>query len=113
MQESFLLKIALVTSLTGLVLLFVFADSIIVSDSTISKIDRTDQGNFVKIQGTLKAISNRNGITILQVEQPEVISVVLFSNSSFTEGQRVEILGKVSEYSGKEQIIADKMRVIS
>src|SRR3989338_771025 len=107
MQEPMLLKVALATSLVGLILLFLFSSRITVSESSIAKIDGTMQGEFVKIQGEVIKVTARDGFTVLEIEQPETISVIVFSNASIAKGQSLEILGKVSQYQGKEQIVAD------
>lgn len=112
MRESMLLRIALVTSLLGLVLLFFFAARIELDATTIAKIDRTDIGNFVKVQGIVMDVYDAKDYTVLTIEQPETISVIFFGNASINAKDEIEIIGKVSEFKGKEQIVADRVRVI-
>ncbi|MBI2545768.1 hypothetical protein HYV81_01165 [Candidatus Woesearchaeota archaeon] len=112
MRESLLLKVALATSLIGLMLLYFFAERIELDESTISKIDRTDIGNFVKVQGKVTKVYDNKDYTVLQIQQPETISVIFFSNATINEQDNVEIIGRVSEFKGKQQIVADRIRVI-
>ena len=114
MRESLLLKVALVTSLLGLVLLYFFAERIELDESSIAKLDRTDIGNFVKVQGKVMKVYDNKEYMVLQIQQPETISVIFFkeSNVSIDEQDTVEIIGKVSEFKGKQQIVADRIRVI-
>ena len=114
MRESLLLKIALATSLLGLVLLYFFAERIELDESSIAKLDRTDIGNFVKGQGKVMKVYDNKEYMVLQIQQPETISVIFFkeSNVSIDEQDTVEIIGKVSEFKGKQQIVADRIRVI-
>lgn len=117
MKESMLLKIALITSLTGLILLYFFSGRIEIDESSIAKIDRTDTGNFVKVKGIVSKVNDRDSYVVLQIVEPKAIDVIFFKdkelgNLTINEQDEVEILGKVSEFKGKQQIVADKIRVI-
>ncbi len=117
MKESLLLKIALITSLVGLIILYFFSGRIEIDESSIAKIDRTDVGDFVKVKGKISKINDNENYIVLQIEEPKTISVIFFKdvnmNVSVNVQDEVEILGKVSEFKGKQQIIADRIRIIS
>jgi len=117
MKESTLLKIALITPLVGLILLYFFSGRIEIDESSIGKIDRTASGNFVKVKGTVTKINDNDNYLVLQIEEPKTINVIFFKdetiNISVNEQDEVEILGRVSEFKGKQQIVADRIRVIS
>jgi len=57
-----------------------------------------------------------NQKTIMEITQPQEITVVLFKNENRTmpiqEGNQVEVIGRVDEYEGKLEIIADRLRVV-
>jgi len=117
MKESMLLKIALTTSLVGLILLYIFSGRIEIDESSIAKIDRTDIGDFVKVKGIVSKVSDKDSYVVLQIEEPKAINVIFFKdkelgNLSINEQDEVEILGRVSEFKGKQQIVADRIRVI-
>ena len=48
--------------------------------------------------------------------QPQEITVVLFKNEDkaiqIKDGNEVEVIGRVGEYEGKLQIVADRLRVV-
>ena len=116
MKESMLLKIALTTSLVGLILLYIFSGRIEIDESSIAKIDRTDIGDFVKVKGKISKINDNKDYIVLQIQEPKTINVIFFKdanmNVSVNEQDEVEILGRVSEFKGKQQIVADRIRVI-
>ena len=114
MKESLLFKIALLTSLTGLVLLYFLADKIEIDETALAKIDQ-NAGDFIKVKGVVTKLRENNATLVLQIEQPATVTVVFFksgANISIHEHDTVEVLGKVNEFNGREQITADKIRVI-
>ncbi|MBI2138477.1 hypothetical protein HYU13_02730 [Candidatus Woesearchaeota archaeon] len=71
----------------------------------------------VKIVGHVQSIRKAGNNLVLTIEQPSSVDVFLFQNRpsevSFGKDDLVEVIGKVSEYDGKRQIIANRVRVIS
>ena len=108
LNEKFLLKLALLVSVLGLVSLFIISKNIEISDTTIEKITNEEiQGN-VQITGKVKEIINRGSVTILTISQESEIEVIAFGNVSLNKGDTVEISGKTSD----NEIIADKIEKI-
>jgi len=116
MQEKTLLKIALITSLLGLLILYLISDNIEIKEKNIEKITLENKDEFVKLIGTVNKVIDTEKVTILEIMQPQEITVVLFKNENNTmpiqEGNEVEIIGKVDEYEGKLEIIADRLRIV-
>jgi len=116
MQEKNLLKIALIISLTGLLILYLISDNIEIKEKNIEKITIDNKDEFVKIKGTVSKVIDTERVTILELIQPQQITVVLFKNENRTmniqKNNEVEIFGKVDEYEGKLEIIADRLRVV-
>ena len=55
-------------------------------------------------------------MVFIELSQQVPVSVVVFTDNDFTNLNKddfVEIEGKVQEYNGKEEIIADKIKVVS
>ena len=106
MKEKALLKIALVASCIGLLLLFIFSKNIEVNEATIDKIDGM-QDEEVRIQGVVERVSNMEKVTFIEITQEVSTTVVVFDNISIETGERIEVIGKVDEYNGESEILAE------
>jgi len=117
MQEKLLLKIALITSLVGILIIFFISDNIEISQSNIEKITLDNKDEMVKVKGRVSKVIDTEKVTILNILQPSEITVVLFKQeneaSLIKENNEVEIIGKVDEYNGELEIIAQRARIIS
>ena len=109
-----LLKIALICSLTGVLILFFVSDNIEAGEKAISKIEMENVGEDIKLKGYISGITDLEKVMFVEITQPEKIDVVLFKkeNISLYEGSYVEILGEIDEYGGKMQVIGNRVRVI-
>jgi len=116
MKEQTLLKTALIVSLVGLSILYLFNDNIEIKEKNIEKITIDNKDEFVKLTGIVNRVVDTEKVTIMEITQPQQITVVLFKDENKTmpiqEGNEVEIIGKVEEYEGKLEIIADRLRII-
>jgi len=116
MQEKTLLKVALIVSLLGLLILFLISDNIKIKEKNIEKITIENKDEFVKLRGIVSKVIDTEKVTIMEITQPQQITVVLFKNENRTmpiqKGNEIEIFGKVDEYEGKLEIIADRLRVV-
>jgi len=115
MKESTLLKIALICSVIGVALLFIFSESAEINEKPIGEIDMTNIGEYVKINGAVTNVVDKENVMILTIEQPSKINVVLFKKKpvELKQGNYIEVIGKIDDYEGKPEIIGDKIRVIS
>ncbi|HII65653.1 TPA: hypothetical protein HA295_02655 [Candidatus Woesearchaeota archaeon] len=112
MKEQTLLKIALVSSILGLAILFAVARSGDAGQADISSIDGTMKGNHVKILGTVQDVHNAGEVQILDISQPSSITVFVSGQPPLKKGDTVEVIGRVDEYKEEREIIADRIRVI-
>ena len=116
MKEQTLLKTALIVSLFGLLILYLISDNIEIKEKNIEKITLENKDEFVKLRGIVNKVIDTERVTIMEITQPQEITVVLFKNENKTmsiqKGNEVEIIGKVDEYEGKLEIIADRLRVV-
>jgi len=117
MKEKTLLKIALICSVVGIAMLYIFSEGIEIDESTIENINKGNVGESIKIKGVLSRVSSADNAVFLEITQPQTLSVILFKekdiNITLEEGDYVEIIGKIEEYKGKREVIADRVRVIS
>mgnify|MGYP001563330956 CR=1 FL=1 len=113
MKETTLLKIALISSLIGLIILYFISTKIEVKD--YKPILNKNIGEDVKLKGTVTKITDRGTVVFIEVNQQNPITVVLFTdddNLKLKDGDNVEVIGEVQEYNGKNEIIAQKIRVL-
>ena len=116
MKEKTLLKIALITSLLGLLILYLISGNIEIKEKNIEKITIENKDEFVKLRGFVNKVIDTEKVTIMEIIQPQQMTVVLFKNENKTmpiqQGNEIEIFGKVDEYEGSLEIIADRLRVV-
>ena len=114
MKESTLLKIALICSLAGLVALYFISAKIEIRDYKPSELSK-NVGDDVKLDGIVTKISDKGNVVFVDLQNQNYVTVVLFTNDdnlNLKNGDNVEVIGKVQEYNGKSEIIAQKVRVI-
>ena len=114
MKENTLLKIALICSLIGLIALYFISTKIEIKDYKPNILNK-NIGEDVKLLGTVTKISDKGNVVFIEVNQQNPITVVLFSdnnNLKLKNDDFVEVIGEVQEYNGKNEIIAQKIRVI-
>jgi len=114
MKETTLLKIALICSLTGLLVLYFISTKIDVKDYKPNLLNK-NAGEDVKLNGIVTKISDVGNVVFIEVSQQSIVDVILFGNGSslnLKNGDNVEVIGKVQEYNGKNEVIAQKIRVI-
>lgn len=112
MKESSLLKIAFFVSVIGIVLLYLFADSIILEETRLNETDKLQQDKTVRIIGIVKKISTNDNNTFITIEQSNNIDVFVNKPINLTQNSTVEVIGKVDEYNGKKEIVAEKIMVV-
>jgi RecJ-like exonuclease len=112
LQESFLLKIALVVSVLGIVFLYLISTQIELNDTTIEKITSGSAEDKVSVTGLVTSVKQSGQTTFITLSQTNNVDVVVFSkNLSLAAGDVVKIIGKVQDYNGKKEIIADKVEM--
>ena len=116
MKEKTLLKIALICSLVGIVVLFFVSEKISISQVDLDRIDEMDIGTDVKIIGRIERATDTEKVMFLEIGQEKIekVTVILFKDSdiSLKEGDYVEITGEIEDYNGKREIIANKVRIV-
>jgi DNA/RNA endonuclease YhcR with UshA esterase domain len=68
----------------------------------------------VKILGRVTRFTETENVYFIEIQQPSTIDVLIFKNEplSLTEGDNIEIIGKIDEYEGEMEIIGNRIRVI-
>ena len=113
MKEKNLLKLALVCSIIGLIGLYIISIKIDIPDYKPSSLN-LEIGKDVNLKGKILKISERENVIFLDLMTEHAVTTIVFSDEplSLEEGNFVEIIGTIQEYNGKEEIIAEKIRVI-
>ena len=114
MKENTLLKLALICSLVGLILLYFISTKIDIKDYKPSILNK-NIGEDVRLLGSITKISDKGNVVFIEVNQQSPITVVLFTddnNSKLNKGDNIDVIGEVQEYNGKNEIIAQKIRVV-
>lgn len=112
MKEKTLLKIALICSLIGLFTLYIISENLSIEEKTIDKIDNL--GEDIKLKGVVDKVINTENVVIVDVLQPQKISVVLFKDEdiNISKGSTIEVIGKVEENNGEIQVIGQRVRLL-
>ncbi|MEK6916368.1 MAG: OB-fold nucleic acid binding domain-containing protein [Nanoarchaeota archaeon] len=112
MNESLLYKSAIIVSIVGLILIFFISNSIEINDTTIDKITNGETLDTVKLVGEVVEITEKSNVTYLLIAETKEITAIAFSNNlSIKKGDSLEIIGKVDEYNGKKEIIAESITI--
>ncbi len=114
MKETTLLKTALICSLIGLIILYFISAKIDVKDYKPNQLNE-NVGDDVKLTGTIIKISQNGNVAFLEVNYQSPVTIVLFTddkNLSLKVDDSIEVIGEVQEYKGKNEIIAQKVRVV-
>ncbi len=124
MNETQLLRIALLVGISGIICLFLLSKTIEAQKINIDEITGETIGKKVVIEGTVQEVKHKKDITILIVKQEQstnTISVVVFSKNGeendredsedniVREGQNVIVSGTVKDYYGVLEIIAENI----
>ncbi len=115
MHEKTLLKISLITSLVGILILLIILDKIDISDSDIASINKTLIDKQVKIKGEITRTTETPGLYILNVkDNTGNIDIIIFKEDKIElkKGDIVEIEGQITEYQDKLELIAKKVIIL-
>ena len=114
MKETILLKIALICSLIGLIVLYFISAKVEVKDYMPAELSK-NVGDNVKLKGAISKINDKGDVVFIEMDYQYPVNIVVFSkdpNLNLKNGDEIEVIGKVREYKGKNEIIAEKVRVI-
>lgn len=119
-RDETLLKLSFLTSIIGIILLFVFAQALETEKMNIEDIDKTFIGKNVEVFADITSFYESNGNYFLKLtDKTGNITAVLFKNDAnkvdtnkLKKGVQIKLNGKISEYKGYLEIIADKIEFI-
>jgi len=111
MHSTTLIKVALTTSLIGIIGLFILLQTTTIPIHDISHIKMMDEGSVVRTEGVVKQIRNSTNVTFINIETIETMDIIIFDSLSLRlrPGDTVIVEGKSEEYQGETEIIADSI----
>ncbi|MBA3064216.1 hypothetical protein FP803_02150 [Candidatus Woesearchaeota archaeon] len=115
MEEKSLLRLALICSLVGIIALFFISENMEIKEKNINEINKDNIGEDIKIKGIVSKSTDKGKIILLDIVQPETVTVVLFKDSDFniSTGTKVEITGEIDEFNGQLEIIGNEVKTLN
>lgn len=113
MQESELLRIALIVAASGLIALFIISATTELEVTNTYDVGRTGINRDVRIIGQIISVKELDKILLLEVSQQKQVTVVVFKDGkgrNFSAGEEVDITGQVRDYKGKMEVVAEKVK---
>jgi DNA/RNA endonuclease YhcR with UshA esterase domain len=109
MKEKTLLRMSVIFSILGILLLFYISNKIEIDSKKINEIEASDVDKSVKINGVVNNVEQRGTVSIISISQLEEMDLVVFDSIELNKGDYLEVEGKIDEYEGKMQLVADKI----
>ena len=106
-----MLKFAFVCALISIVALLFLAHFIPPQEAVLEELDSM-LNERVRIEGVVDSVRHYKNMTFLSLIKSEAVRVVVFDNiNEIKTGDKIEIIGRVSKYRGRTEIIADDIRM--
>ncbi|MAG08640.1 hypothetical protein CMO89_04150 [Candidatus Woesearchaeota archaeon] len=89
-----------------------------IKEISLDELNNEEIGNKVKVLGKVSRITELDKVTFLDVSQPVTTKIVIFREKEKDEAldleqdDYIEIIGKVEDYEGEMEIIADRIRIV-
>ena len=115
MKEKDLLKISLISSLIGILILFFLTYTIKVNLYEINSLSKDNIDNTVRVKGIVESFAETPGLYLITLkDNTGKITVVVFKDEKIEmqKGLELEVIGQVVEYKDKIEIIAKKITVL-
>jgi hypothetical protein len=112
MNEKLLLLIAFIGAICGIFALFTLSMSLDYSEKTIEKMNSEKIEDMIKVQGEVASASGNGNVTFISIKKDCYLDVIAFGDANLNIGEKIEVIGKSSDYDDKKEIIAERIRVI-
>lgn len=114
MEEKVLLKLSLIVSLTGILILIFISNSIEIKEYKISELNKDTIGKDVKVEGRITRITETPGLYIFNIEdETGEITAIAFKEDpiNLTKDIQVILEGKIIEYKNKLEIEVQQITI--
>lgn len=105
MNEKTLLKVSLISSILGVVVLAIFSTNDDLSQKPLYAYEENGDISFI---GHIEKVAKRGNLTILSVSRKDIVDVIIFEDFNLSKGD-VYVKGNIQDYNGKKEIIAEKI----
>ena len=112
MEEQNLIKLSLIVSLTGILIILFISESIEIKEYKIKDISEEQLDKEVKVEGAITRITETPGLIIFNLnDKTGEITTILFKEEpiNLTLNQKVQVQGKVIKYKNKLEIEANQI----
>lgn len=100
LKEKTLLKLAIASSLIGIIALLAISENIEIKEGFMTAKDE----DTIKLNGVVKTVRGNEKYTSMEIETIQTIAAIAFDEVEIEKGQTVEIIGEVKD---KELIIEE------
>ncbi|MFH1972816.1 MAG: OB-fold nucleic acid binding domain-containing protein [archaeon] len=113
MQEKTILRIALISSISGVLLLLLFCNFLKIDLIDISDINEDRIDEKVRIQGEVKSLKEMQKVTMFDLEDDTGrIKVVVFTEEKLHLDDSVIIEGTVLDYKGELEVNVERIEYV-
>lgn len=115
MNEKDILRISMIVCAIGIVGILFAQATMDVKLKDVGAITKSDMDNYVRINGVISNFFSSEKVISFNLEdRTGSVMVVLFNNKEKInkEIKKAEVIGKVSFYNGKLEIIADSITAV-
>lgn len=111
MHSKTLIRVAMTSSLAGIIGLFIMLQAADIPLHDITSLKSMDEGSIVRSEGIVKRMSNNTNMTFIGIEVVETMDVIVFDkgNLRLKQGDTVIVEGRLEDYQGETEIIADSI----
>lgn len=106
-MEEKLLRLSFAIAILGILSLFFISQHLDYEQVDIDRIYDIEEEDKIKFIGTVDDLYSHENITFMTISQISRVDVIAFDNVSINVGDKIEMIGTVSE----EDIIASRIRV--
>ncbi|MFH1053468.1 MAG: hypothetical protein V1740_03560 [Candidatus Woesearchaeota archaeon] len=113
MDDNTLKKIAVITSILGIFLLYIFSSNIEIEEKKIIDLSEQDQGSTIKIVGNVVAIEKEEKVSNLFLAQNVTIKAISFDDldNDIVVGDSLKLIGEYRNYKGRDEMIIDDIEM--
>lgn len=112
MKENQLLRVSIIFSLIGILILFYLTENIEPRTYDINSIGKDNIDNVIKIKGEIGSFTETPGLYLISLKDDTgMITVVIFKDEDLRlfDGLKLEIIGEVVEYQNTMEVIAKEI----
>lgn len=104
-----ILKIALMVSILGLLILFYLSNYFLPKKISIEEIEKKNLDEWVIVEGKVRNIKNYDGLTLINLCDKKCINIVVFDKIEIEINEKIKVVGKIKIYRGIKEIQAEKI----